>query len=84
MYIYLKKSSNNFIFLVSLEILASYKLFMSPPAQKALPPAPSIQTAVYLLNLSISGSKKLIISKSSTFNCLGLFKIIFEKQSVNC
>jgi len=58
-----------------------YKALTSPPAQKALPPAPYIQKALFLW---ISGREEeisLIICKLREFKAFGLLSTIFKNES---
>lgn len=59
--------------------LPSNNTLTSPPAQKALPPAPYTQKAGYFYIVGISLVKSRTISKFNEFNALGLFKITFGR-----
>ena len=63
------------------DLLASYRVFMSPPAQKAFPPAPLIHTALTSdwFQSVVAAFKILIISMSKEFKVFGLFKIALAK-----
>jgi hypothetical protein len=57
----------------------SYSTFTSPPAQNALPPAPSTQNAGYFYIFGSKFARSRTICKFNEFNAFGLFSTTFGK-----